>query len=155
MNEQFNINQDLSWAQETSSNGNLGMVAKFKAVMKDISPAIQKIKDSNVEYYPCTFDLFATGADTDNPTTKRLTDVSGIIYKNNLFDKDGNQRMQVGQTYSGEINQAINPDGTAKDRDAWVTVSHLTATGNRLGKITFGVQTPQDTQQPNLNQALS
>jgi hypothetical protein len=155
MNEQFNINQDLSWAQETSSNGNLGMVAKFKAVMKDISSTIQKIKDSNVEYYPCTFDLFATGADTDNPTTKRLTDVSGIIYKNNLFDKDGNQRMQVGQTYSGEINQAINPDGTAKDRDAWVTVSHLTATGNRLGRITFGVTTPQVTQEPNLNQALS
>ncbi len=87
MNEQFNINQDLSWAQETSSNGNLGMVAKFKAVLKNISPTIQKIKDGTTEYYPCTFDLFATGADTDNPETKRLTDVSGIIYKNNLFDR--------------------------------------------------------------------
>jgi len=142
-NNTLNLVQDLKWAKETSSNGNLGMNAKFTGVLKSIGINSPQKMDSGVTFYPSTIDLYPQGTDTTDPNAKVLKNADCVIYHNNAFDKDGKQRMQVGEIYAGEIVQAINPDGTAKDKNPWTTLSHLTSVGNRIQKIEFGTPTPQ------------
>ena len=145
-NTNLNLEKDLTWIKATSSNGNLGMNATFTGVLLSVGTDPQDIKGSDAKYYPATIDLYVSGTDVNDENAKVLKGVSCIIYHNNLFDKEGNPRMTIGNQYAGEITQPINADGTAKDLDAWVTLSHLTATGTRIGKISFGAPSVQQEQ---------
>ncbi len=146
-NNTLNLVQDLTWVKTTSSNGNLGMNAKFTGTLKSIGTANpQKIETSGVIYYPATIDLYQQGTDISDPNAKVLKSVDCVVYQKNAFNADGTPRMHVGETYAGEITQGINADGTSKDSKPWVQLSHLTSIGNRIDKLVFGTPAPQVTQ---------
>tara|TARA_R110001632_G_C11284992_1_gene412280 strand:+ start:219 stop:692 length:474 start_codon:yes stop_codon:yes gene_type:complete len=146
-NNTLNLVQDLTWVKTTSSNGNLGMNAKFTGTLKSIGTANpQKIETSGVIYYPATIDLYLQGTDISDLNAKVLKSVDCVVYQKNAFNADGTPRMHVGETYAGEITQGINADGTSKDSKPWVQLSHLTSIGNRIDKLVFGTPAPQVTQ---------
>ena len=146
-NNTLNLVQDLTWAKETSSNGNLGMNAKFTGTLKSIGIANPQTMASGVRFYPATIDIYKQGTDISDPNAKVLKSVDCVIYHNNAFDKEGVQRMQIGETYAGEITQGINADGTSKDSKPWTTLSHLTSIGNRIDTLVFGAPAQPQVQQ--------
>lgn len=145
-NTNLNIMTDLTWKEQATTNGNLGMNAKFTGVLKSINlNAKQDIAGSESKFYPATIDIYKDGADTKDPNAKVLAGIQATVYHNNAFDKEGNQRMQIGETYAGEITQPIDP--VTKQSKAgskpWISLSHLTAIGNRLDTLVFGTPAPQ------------
>ncbi len=146
----LNLVQDLTFKEQATTNGNLGLNAKFTGVLKSINVnAKQDIKGSESKFYPATIDIYQDGADTKDPNAKVLTGVQATVYHNNAFDKEGNQRMQVGETYAGEITQPI--DTVTKQPKAgikpWISLSHLTAIGNRIDTLVFGAPAQPQVQQ--------
>ena len=81
-NNTLNLVQDLTWVKTTSSNGNLGMNAKFTGTLKSIGTANpQKIETSGVIYYPATIDLYLQGTDISDLNAKVLKSVDCVVYQ--------------------------------------------------------------------------